>query len=329
MLRYRAYIPIVLLAVLSPAVASGAVDVRQYAALRKSASSGISLDSLKSRPASYCGKTVEIRGRLSGKFKNGSQASVIIATPNAGSFVLSADSVPQDSPGVELACLVKVTESGELSLRAWTYAAELARYEEKFKPRPRPKQQQPASKTATHSTSPKPSPTAAAPTLTAEQLIRAYRNAIKQFNRKLSDAQADTIARSILGFSYKYKVDARLVCAVILAESNFKVNATSRCGAIGLGQLMPTTAAGLGVNNAYDPVENVYGSTRYIKSMLDRVSGSKHWNDLTWYDLSLALAAYNAGPGAVKKHSGIPPYTETQNYVRKVVQIYKRLCGVS
>jgi len=83
------------------------------------------------------------------------------------------------------------------------------------------------------------------------------------------------------------------------------------------------------VSNAYDPVENIYGSVRYIKSMLDRMSGNKHYNDLTWNDLAKALAAYNAGPGAVKKHGGVPPYKETQGYVKKVTAIYKKLCGVS
>jgi len=163
--------------------------------------------------------------------------------------------------------------------------------------------------------------------VSGEELIRAYRNAVKTFNHNLSDGQADAIARSIVAFSMRYGVDARLVCAVILAESNFRIGATSWCGAQGLGQLMPSTAAGLGVNNAYDPVENVYGSVRYIKGMLDRMSGNKPWHELTWNDLALALAAYNAGPGAVKKHGGIPPYKETQNYVRKVTSIYKRLCG--
>jgi soluble lytic murein transglycosylase-like protein len=91
---------------------------------------------------------------------------------------------------------------------------------------------------------------------------------------------------------------------------------------------MPSTAAGLGVNDSYDPVQNIYGSVRYVKGMLDRMSGNKKWNELTWYDLSLALAAYNAGPGAVKKHGGVPPYKETQNYVRRVTSIYKQLCGV-
>ena len=166
--------------------------------------------------------------------------------------------------------------------------------------------------------------------LSSEQIVAAYARAIRGFNPKLTSTQADTIARSVLGFGLHYKVDPKLVCAVILAESHFRPSATSRCGAAGLGQLMPSTAAGLGVNNAYDPVENVYGSVRYIRSMLDRMSGSKgkEWNELTWYDLGLALAAYNAGPGAVKKHGGTPPYRETQNYVRKVVDIYKQLCGV-
>ena len=91
---------------------------------------------------------------------------------------------------------------------------------------------------------------------------------------------------------------------------------------------MPSTAAGLGVNNAYDPVENIYGSVRYIRSMLDRVATGKEWSELSWYDLALALASYNAGPGAVKKYGGIPPYNETQNYVTKVTSIYKQICGV-
>ncbi|MDH7603171.1 MAG: lytic transglycosylase domain-containing protein, partial [Armatimonadota bacterium] len=66
----------------------------------------------------------------------------------------------------------------------------------------------------------------------------------------------------------------------------------------------------------------------YIRGMLDRMSGGKKWNELSWGELALALAAYNAGPGAVKKHGGIPPYRETRNYVRKVISIYRQLCGV-
>jgi soluble lytic murein transglycosylase-like protein len=230
---------------------------------------------------------------------------------------------------VELACLAKVSETGELQMTAWTYDAELKRWEESCQKRTQP------SAAATPAPRPQPATRAKQPqtgrgaTISVDQMIRIYRSAVKQFNPKLTDAQAHEIARSILGFSFRYKVDPRLVCAVILAESHFRPYATSRCGAQGLGQLMPGTAAGLGITNAYNPVENIYGSTRYIKSMLDRMSGFKHWNELTWNDLTLALAAYNAGPGAVKKHGGVPPYKETRNYVCKVTSIYKKLCGIN
>jgi soluble lytic murein transglycosylase-like protein len=91
---------------------------------------------------------------------------------------------------------------------------------------------------------------------------------------------------------------------------------------------MPGTAAGLGVGNAYDPVANIQGSVRLIKGHLDRLSGGAAWTELTWRDLSLALASYNAGPGAVKKYGGIPPYRETQGYIKRVLSYYRRLCGI-
>ncbi len=328
-MRLRAHIIIaVLIALLSQAVAADPVDTKRYVALRSKFASGISLATFSSSPASYAGKVFEIRGRLSGSFSAGDSASIIVATSEGKSFIIAAAKPPQDAPGVELATLSDVSPSGELILRAWTYNAELRRYEQSLRPAQAPKpaaEQEPA---AAHAVQNKTSRGSKTYTVTREQMVQSYKNAIKQFNRKLSDTQADTIARSILGFSDKYQVDARLVCAVILAESNFRIGARSRAGAMGLGQLMPTTAAGLGVNNAYDPVDNIYGSTRYIKSVLDRMTGNKKWDDLTWHDLALGLAAYNAGPGAVKRHGGIPPYKETQNYVRKVTEIYKRLCGV-
>ena len=321
-MNFRLPIFIIILSLASSiAFAVTPLDVRQYLTLRKKLCTAIPTEQLKVDAGLYIGKTFEIRGTVSGFCKNDTGESMILTSRDGGSYIVAADGLPVENPGAELVCLVRIGEGSahslsdlrliacthEVDLRklegAWQKAAEAKAAKVKAKP-----EECPATKTEEQNQS---------QLITSDDLVRIYKNAIKCFNKKLSENQADTIARSILGFSYQYHVDPRLVCAVILAESNFRIGATSSCGAQGLGQLMPGTAAGMGITNAYDPVENVYGSVRYIRSMLERTS----------FDVTLALAAYNAGPGAVKKHGGIPPYKETQNYVRKVSSIYKQLCG--
>lgn len=314
----------------SSVAANVALGVKQYVALRKQCATGVSVEMMKSDPQSYIGKVFEIRGKVCGVVWSGTGDTLMI-TSKDGSFQIKTDKPPVENPGPELACLVKVDKGSaqslsDLQLVACAFDVELQRLEQMW-------QSEAARKSAQQKPKPVQKATKAVKPKVAQQMgmedfISIYRNAIKGFNKRLSDNEADKIARSIIGFSNHYKMDPRLVCAVILAESHFRIGATSPCGAQGLGQLMPRTAAGMGVDNAYDPVQNVYGSVRYIKGMLERMTGNKDWNELTWNDLALTLAAYNAGPGAVKKHGGVPPYKETRNYVRRVTSIYKKLCGV-
>jgi soluble lytic murein transglycosylase-like protein len=148
--------------------------------------------------------------------------------------------------------------------------------------------------TPPHTTQPAP---AASPILSAA--ARANREKIEQMLREVSA---------------RYHVDPALIRAVIETESNWNSSAVSRKGALGLMQLVPGTAQQLGVNNVFDPKQNLDGGVRYLQMLLQRYNG----------DLDKALAAYNAGPGAVDRARGVPQYRETREYVQKVTDSYFR-----
>ncbi len=160
----------------------------------------------------------------------------------------------------------------------------------------------------------------------AQQVYGAYYNYIVKCNRRLTVGQADAITRSILLFSERYDVDPRLVVALIIAESDFRPGETSNKGAMGLGQIMPDEAHDLRLTNPYDPVQNIAGAVYLLRGRLDKYSGNAAYRDVSMQHIILALASYNAGMGAVKKYGGVPPYRETQNYVKKITRIYKELC---
>jgi soluble lytic murein transglycosylase-like protein len=125
----------------------------------------------------------------------------------------------------------------------------------------------------------------------------------------VSELPADVpYGAQITAAAKKYGIDPALLAGLVKQESGFKADAGSPAGARGLTQLMPATAAGLGVTNVLDPVQSLEGGAKYLRAQLDAFGG----------DVTRALAAYNAGPGAVKRYGGVPPYAETQNYVRAV-----------
>jgi soluble lytic murein transglycosylase-like protein len=133
----------------------------------------------------------------------------------------------------------------------------------------------------------------------------------KVFISKLDSNQFDPI---ISEASKKYGIEAPLIKAVIKAESDFDPNAISHKGARGLMQIMPMNYRLLNVENPFDPNQSIEGGARYLRDMLDRYKGS----------LNLSLAAYNAGPGAVDRHGGVPPYPETTEYIERVMKYYQR-----
>lgn len=128
-----------------------------------------------------------------------------------------------------------------------------------------------------------------------------------------SARSTDEISKYITDAAQKYGVDAKLLSAVAETESGYNQDAVSGAGAVGVMQLMPNTAEGLGVTDIHDAKQNIEGGAKYLKQLLNDFNGN----------VRKAVAAYNAGPQAVKKYNDVPPYAETQNYVSHVLDLYK------
>ncbi|MBV8198179.1 MAG: lytic transglycosylase domain-containing protein [Candidatus Eremiobacteraeota bacterium] len=156
----------------------------------------------------------------------------------------------------------------------------------------------------------------------------AFARVVERFETQAGDGRVDgdsafgrstpraAIDRLVDANAARTGIDPALIAAIISNESGFDPNATSAAGARGLMQLMPQTATGLGVANVYDPAENLRGGTDYLRGLLDRFGS-----------VELAVAAYNAGPAAVMRYGGVPPYRETQAYVRNVMSDYRSKLG--
>jgi soluble lytic murein transglycosylase-like protein len=160
-----------------------------------------------------------------------------------------------------------------------------------------------------------PAPAQARPLLATAQVIAVYATVLQRINPEMPSWQSRDLARRVLANAGRWRLDANMLVAIVTVESRWHTQAVSRKGAIGLGQLMPGTAALLGVN-PHNPAQNLSGAARYLRGLMERF-GSNHYD--------LVLAAYNAGPEAVEMYGGIPPYDETQNYVVRVMSAWRSL----
>ncbi len=289
-------------------------------------------------------RVLEIEGTVKGSFSSGRECSIVLERSDGGTLMVDSDFLPAwlDGGDVQARLLLRVTREAvtapvHAKLLSIAPVSEVAKYDEKPPVPPRPKT---APKGTSKSYAP---PKGGGPlygpigkgggtksavrnwNLPASEVTPIYAGFIKGRNPRLSNQDAYDIAAGIVGFSLRYGVDARLIMAMVMVESGFDPYATSRVGAQGLGQLMPGTAKGLGVANSYDSAQNLFGTVKLVRNHLDTYNRRTGGQDFE--TLVLTLAAYNAGPGAVKRHGGVPPYRETQNYVRKVVALYSKFTG--
>lgn len=357
----RACLPLfaILLVGLSGTAACAATG-KEYTARRRRAHCDpkLAYATVQADPAAYIGRVLELRGQVCGTVESETGLSVMLDQAGKSALTLDipkAETKPlEDCSTPRLRVLAKVVAGSSGNVVALTVLSvadenEVSALEAEAEAR----QQRIASRRAARAWKPqyttsratfparggyKRAPLASGAIQEMARRYDAYLGArvkplfvpycqfIADRNPRLTGEMAGMITVSLLHFADRYNVDPRLVTAMIIAESGFNPNATSRVGAKGLGQLMPKTAAALGVSNPYDPVQNLDGSVNYLRSRLDTFADrALPGGGYSFEQVAYALAAYNAGTNAVKKYKGIPPYRETQAYVRRVMSLYEQL----
>jgi soluble lytic murein transglycosylase-like protein len=303
-------------------------EVRHYLQLRRHY--GITAAASEAALESFVGvRVVEIEGSVSGVLKMNGTNSLMISRPDGNPQPVTADTVPEwlEAGNVSARMLVRAyRKSPEGALTARLLAVSPAPPVEAEDSARLAREEAASRRKASLATRFVPTTTAAKRvwTLPASQACGYYAAFIKRENPRLSAEKAYEIAQAILGFSIHFGVDARLIMAMVMVESGFDPTSTSHSGAQGLGQLMPGTARWMGVSNAYDTTENLYGTVKLVRTHLQTYRAK---TGDAFASLVLMLAAYNAGEGAVARHGGVPPYRETQAYVRRVIQLYRRFSG--
>jgi soluble lytic murein transglycosylase-like protein len=342
-------------AVSSPAFA---VSPEQYFKIRRQSGFDprLTFAQVEANPAAYLNRSLEIKGILNGTLRRDQSISFMLTLDNNRTVLMEAP--PEDTDLIanvnhqKLRVLVKVKEAqgqnvAPVTVLAIAVEAEVAAREAEAIRREEALRRQEAERREAPSRSVR-NPANMMPSRNlrvrripevaiygplsaeAQRVYPIYRSFIANHNRRLNALELDQITYSILYFSERHRLDPRLVVALIIAESDFRPNLTSHKGAMGLGQLMPDEAQSYGLNNPYDPYHNVRAAVNLLKQRLlsYRERDDQPEEILTWRQIELALASYNAGSGAVRRFGGIPPFRETQNYVRKVVRVYKELIGI-
>lgn len=291
-------------------------------------------------------RVLEVSGTIKGSIRFGDGGTLMLETAEGTPIPIQAGRIPEWMLGTQVQARIllrakRAHESAGLdaNLLGAIQESVIAKHEQANRPRLATTARRTTQTPSRGSTRPRPMPgevrevangAVERPAATRDWQLAAsdalphYVAYIRDFNKRISQAEATRIAEGVIGFSIHYGVDARLVMALLITESGFNPRARSHAGAMGLGQLMPGTARELGVSNAYDTTENLYGTVKLLSKHIGTYTARTGDN---FEGLMLALAAYNAGPGAVRRHGGVPPYRETQNYVRKVIALYRQLSG--